>query len=114
MKRIISPFLRYHSFPYESDIMLPLIDTPVSASEWVDLVINPAGYGRLYVAKNNSREKWQEMMNRLKSLFVSELANCGFHLLNLTKNKGRTTDHLRNKEAILEDYFIIRDLGKFL
>jgi len=56
------PVLRYHSFPYESNTMLPVIDTPISSSEWSELVIDPRGIARLFVAKDKELDEWDEMM----------------------------------------------------
>jgi hypothetical protein len=45
------PVVRYHSVPYASDTMLPLLDTPMSANGWADLYIDTRGKGKLFIAK---------------------------------------------------------------
>lgn len=103
------PVLRYRSFPYKSDFMLPILDTPMSASGWADLFIDPSGKGKLFIAKEKALDEWIEMMNRLKELFFVELTKKGYHLLALTKDLRHLNEYLSKKQAILEDYFIIRD-----
>ena len=107
------PILRYHSFPYKSDMMLPIIDTPRSSSKWSDLVIDPRGKARLFVAKDKKLDEWDEMMNKLKDLFIEEVAKKEYHLLELTKDEAHLKEYLSKKEVILRDYFIIEDLGSF-
>lgn len=107
------PILRYHSFPYESDMMLPIIDTPISSSKWSDLVIDLRGKARLFVAKDKKLDERDEMMNKLEDLFIEEVAKKEYHLLELTKDEAHLNEYLSKKEAILRDYFIIEDLGSF-
>jgi hypothetical protein len=38
-----TPILRYRSFPYAANFMLPILDTPMSDSGWADLFIDPHG-----------------------------------------------------------------------
>jgi|LGVF01.1.fsa_nt_gb hypothetical protein len=108
------PILRYRSFPYESDTMLPVIDTPISSSEWSDLVIDPRGKARLFIAEDKELDEWQEMMSKLQELFIEAVARKEYHLLGLTKDKAYLNEYLSKKEAILQDCFIIEDLGTFV
>lgn len=103
------PVVRYRSFPYASDFMVPILDTPTSDSGWADLFIDTRGKGKLYIAKNKTLAEWYEMMNRLKQLFYSELARKDCHLLGLTKDRDHLTQYLSKKQNILEDYYIIQD-----
>ena len=38
-----APIVRYRSFPYASNFMLPILDTPMSDSGWADLFIDTRG-----------------------------------------------------------------------
>jgi len=112
-RRVYKPIMRYHSFPYESDTMLPVIDTPISSSEWSELVIDPRGRARLFVAKDKELHEWEEMMYELRDLFIEEVAKKEYHLLGLTKDKAHLNEYLRKKEEILRNCFLIEDLGHF-
>lgn len=112
-RRGYQPVLRYHSFPYESNTMLPVIDTPISSSEWSELVINPRGVARLFVAKDNELDEWDKMMCELRDLFIEEVAKKEYHLLGLTKDRAHLNEYLSKKEEILRDCFVIVDLGQF-
>jgi len=112
-RRMYKPIIRYHSFPYESDTMLPVIDTPICSSEWPELVIDPRGRARLFVAKNKELDEWDEMMCELRDLFIEEVSKKEYHLLGLTKDKAHLNEYLSKKEEILRDYFIIEDLRHF-
>jgi tetratricopeptide (TPR) repeat protein len=103
------PVLRYRSCPFESEYMLPILDTPMSANGWVDLFINPSGKARLFIAREKTQAEWVEMMDRLRQLFYAELAKEHCHLLALTKYKIHLTYYLFQKQKILEDYFIVQD-----
>lgn len=108
-KKSLIPIVRYRSFPYASDFMLPLLDTPMSASGWADLFIDNEGKGKLFFSKNKTEAEWYEMMNRLKQLLLNELARKNYHLLGLTKDKTHLNEYLSKKQGILADYFIIHD-----
>ncbi len=112
-RRAYKPIMRYHSFPYESDTMLPVIDTPISSSEWSELVIDPRGRARLFAAKDKELDEWDEMMCELRDLFIEEVAKKEYHLLGLTKDKAHLNEYLIKKEEILRDCFVIEDLGHF-
>ena len=103
------PIVRYRSFPYASDFMLPILDTPMSDSGWADLFIDTRGKAKLFIAKEKTLDEWCEMMERLRQLFFVELAKKDYHLLGLTKDKSHLYQYFSQKQAILEDYFIIRD-----
>ncbi len=103
------PVLRYCSVPYASDFMFPVLDTPMSSSGWADLYIDTRGKARLFMARKNTDAQWYEMMDRLKSLFLTTLSAVDCHLLGLTKDKARLEQYLTEKQAILRDYFIIQD-----
>jgi hypothetical protein len=104
-----SPILRYRSFPYASDFMLPVLDTPMSMSGWADLFIDTRGKAKLFIARDKTLPEWYELMNRLKQLLYTELACVDYHLLGLTKDKTRLNDYLAKKQAILADYYLIMD-----
>lgn len=106
-------FIRYHSFPYQSESMLPILDTPVSANLWGELAIDPQGGARLFMAKYNESNEWVKMMGKLRELFVSELNKKDNHLLGLTKDKTHLDEYLKKKEDILKNYYDIEDLGNF-
>jgi hypothetical protein len=103
------PIVRYRSFPYASDFMLPILDTPMSDSGWADLFIDTRGKAKLFIAKQKTLNEWYEMMERLRQLFFGELAKKGYHLLGLTKDQVQLHEYFSKKQEILEDYFIIRD-----
>jgi hypothetical protein len=103
------PILRYRSFPYASDFMLPVLDTPMSMSGWAELFIDTRGRAKLFIALDKTLAEWYELMNRLKQLFYSELARANYHLLGLTKDKAHLSEYLAKKQAILEDYYLIMD-----
>ena len=103
------PVVRYRSFPYASDFMFPILDTPMSESGWADLFIDPRGKAKLYIAKERSLKEWVEMMEKLRQLFFGELAKKGYHLLGLTKDQAHLHEYLSKKLRILEDYFYIQD-----
>ncbi len=108
------PFLiRYRSHPVCDETMLPILDVPMSASNWSELVVNPQGKARLFTAKDNSDKQWVEMMGKLQQLLIDEMRKKRNHLLAFTKGKDHLNEYLKRKEAILQDYFIIEDLGKF-
>jgi len=104
------PILRYRSFPYTCDYMLPILDTPMSTSGWADLFIDPRGKAKLFIAKEKNMSEWYEMMNKLRQLFRNELAKKDHHLLGLTQDKIHLNQYLSKKHDILTDYFIIQDL----
>jgi hypothetical protein len=103
------PIVRFRSFPYASDAMLPILDTPMSDSGWSDLFIDTRGKARLYMAKEKTLNEWYEMMGRLRQLFFGELAKTGYHLLGLTKDQMHLHEYFLKKQRILRDYFIIQD-----
>ena len=107
------PIVRYRFFPYASDFMLPLLDTPMSASGWADLYVDPQGKARLFIAKQKTLAEWYEMMDRLKQLLFAELAKKEYHLLGLTKDAAQLSQYLFQKQEILKDYFMIEDLKLF-
>ena len=101
------PIVRYRSFPYASDFLLPVLDTPMSDSDWADLFIDTRGKGRLFIAKDKTLEQWYEMMERLRQLFFEELTKKGYHLLSLTKDPTHLHEYFTKKQMILEDFFTI-------
>jgi hypothetical protein len=103
------PIVRYRSFPYASDFMLPILDTPLSDSGWADLFIDTRGRAKLFIAKQRTLKEWYEMMERLRQLFFGELARKGYHLLGLTKDQMHLNEYFLKKQRILEDYFIVMD-----
>lgn len=103
------PIVRYRSFPYASDFMLPILDTPLSDSGWADLFIDTRGKAKLFIAKQKTLAEWYEMMERLRQLFYCELTRKGYHLLGLTKDQRQLHDYFIQKQMILEDYFIMLD-----
>jgi predicted DNA-binding protein YlxM (UPF0122 family) len=103
------PIVRFRSFPYTSNFMLPILDTPMSESGWADLFIDPQGKAKLYIAKDKSLNEWFEMMERLRQLFFEELGKKGYHLLGLTKDQMHLYEYFSKKQKILEDYFIVQD-----
>lgn len=105
------PIVRYRSIPYASDFLFPILDTPISANGWADLIIDTRGRSKLFISKENTDLEWIEMMNRLKQLFYNELAKKNDHLLGLTKDGSHLNQYLLNKQKILEDYFIIQEWG---
>jgi hypothetical protein len=104
------PILRYRSFSYPSEHLLPVLDMPPGRNGWADLVIDPRGRGRLFVAKMRTDQEWQEMMVRLRKLYVDSVAIFDYHLLGLTKNPQQMDRYLSAKTEILSDYFDIRDI----
>jgi hypothetical protein len=103
------PVIRYRSFPYISEYMLPILDTPMSAGGWADLFINPQGKGKLFISKEKTEAEWYEMMEKLRQLLYSELVNKNYHLLGLTKDKARLNSYFARKMDILKDYYIVQD-----
>lgn len=103
------PILRYRSFPYASDFLLPILDTPMSESGWADLFIDTRGKAKLFIAKQKTLEEWYQMMERLRQLFFGELAKKGNHLLGLTKDQSHLYDYFSKKQMILEEYFTVID-----
>jgi hypothetical protein len=104
-----APIVRYRSFPYASDFVLPILDTPMSDSGWADLFIDTRGKAKLFIAQEKTLKEWYEMMERLRQLFFGELAKKGYHLLGLTKDKTHLNEYLSKKQKILDDYFITID-----
>ena len=104
-----TPILRYRSFPYASKFMLPILDTPMSVSGWADMMIDPFGKAKLFIAKQITMEEWYKMMERLRQLFYGELGKKGNHLLGLTKDQGHLEDYLSKKQRIIEEYFTVID-----
>ncbi len=107
------PVVRYRSFPYASDYMLPLLDTPMSASGWADLFIDPRGKANLFISKEKTEDEWYELMDKLKQLLHDELARDDFHLLGLAKDKIRLDRYQAQKQDILADYFVIQEWKMF-
>jgi len=101
-----TPVVRYRSFPYESEFMFPILDTPMSDSNWADLFIDPHGRGKLFIAKQKTLSEWYEMMGRLRQLFFGELAKKGNHFLGLVQDVHHLHEYSRQKQTILNDYFI--------
>ena len=104
-----TPILRYRSFPYASDFMLPILDTPMSDSGWADLFIDTRGKAKLFIAKQKTLAEWYEMMDRLRQLFFGVLEKKGNHLLGLTKDQQHLNEYFFKKQRILEDYFTVLD-----
>jgi hypothetical protein len=103
------PILRYRSFPYSSNFMLPILDTPMSDSGWADLFIDTRGKAKLFIAKQKTLEQWCEMMARLRELFLSELTRNNYHLLGLTKDTINLNSYLVQKQKILDEYYTVID-----
>jgi len=103
------PIVRFRSFPFASDFMLPILDTPMSDSGWADLFIDTRGKAKLYVAREKTLDEWHELMERLRQLFFGELTKKGYHLLGLTKDQMHMHEYFSKKQKILEDFFIIQD-----
>ena len=103
------PVVRYRSYPYVSDYILPLLDTPMSASGWADLFIDPRGKGKLFISREKTETEWYEMMAKLKQLFDDVLAKRSYHLLGLTKDKTLLNYYLARKMDVLKDYYVIQD-----
>jgi hypothetical protein len=103
------PIVRYRSFPYASDFMLPLLDTPMSANGWADLFIDTRGRAKLFVAKERTLAQWSQMLDELRQLLYSELARKGHHLLGLTKDPTHLNEYLVKKQAILAKHYHIED-----
>jgi hypothetical protein len=103
------PVVRYRSCSYVSDYILPILDTPMSASGWADLFIDPRGKGKLFVSREKTETEWYEMMAKLKQLFDDILAKRNYHLLGLTKDKTLLNYYLARKMDILKDYYLIQD-----
>lgn len=103
------PIVRYRSFPYASDVMLPLLDTPMSANGWADLFIDTRGRAKLFVAKERTQAQWCEMLDELKQLLYSELARKDYHLLGLTRDPTHLNEYLVKKQAILAKHYHIDD-----
>jgi hypothetical protein len=103
------PVVRFRSFPYASDFMLPILDTPMSDSGWSDLFIDTRGRAKLFVATEKTLSEWYEMMGRLRQLFFGELASKGYHLLGLTQDETHLHEYFAKKQRILGDYYIIQD-----
>jgi len=104
-----APIVRYRSFPYASDFMLPILDTPMSDSGWADLFIDTRGKAKLFIAKQKALQEWYEMMEKLRQLFFAELARKDYHLLGLTKDPIHLYEYFCKKQRILDDYFIVAD-----
>ena len=104
-----TPVLRYRSFPYAPEYMLPILDTPMSDSGWADLFIDTRGKAKLFIAKQKTLAEWYEMMDRLRQLFFAELGKKGNHLLGLTKDQHHLNEYFFKKQRILEDYFTVLD-----
>jgi hypothetical protein len=104
-----TPILRYHSTPYSSDYMLPILDTPISTSGWADLFIDLHGRGKLFITREKSLSEWCEMMAKLRQLFYNALADKNYHLLGITKDKVYLKGYLEKKMEILKNYYIILD-----
>ncbi len=107
-----TPVVRYHTVPYASDTMLPILDTPMSANGWADLYIDTRGKGKLFIAKEKTVSEWNEMMIKLRQLFYSEMAKKDYHLLDLTKDKSHLNHYLSQKQNILADYYLIQDFSQ--
>jgi hypothetical protein len=103
------PIVRYRSFPYASDFMLPLLDTPMSANGWADLFIDTRGRAKLFVAKERTLAQWYEMLDELKQLLYFELARKNYHLLGLTRDPTHLNEYLVKKQAILAKHYHIDD-----
>jgi hypothetical protein len=103
------PIVRYRSFPYASDFMLPLLDTPMSANGWADLFIDPRGRAKLFVAKERTLAQWYQMLDELRQLLYSELAKKDHHLLGLTSDSTHLNEYLVKKQAILAKHYHIGD-----
>ena len=101
------PVVRFKSFPYASDFMLPILDTPMSDSGWADLFVDTRGEARLYIAMKKTLEEWKEMMEKLRQLFFEELVKSSNHLLVFTKDKTHLYEYFVRKQQILKDYFIV-------
>jgi hypothetical protein len=108
------PVVRYRSFPCASDYLQPVLDTPLSENGWADLVIDPRGRAKLFIAKDKTLEQWYEMLNRLRTLYFAEVALKDYHLLGLTKDAAQMAHYLAEKQAILADYYLIQDYSGFL
>lgn len=106
------PIVRYCTFPFASETLLPLVDTPPTLPGWADLVISPSGRGRLFIAMDKDPFEWQQMMNLLKELLIDTLKSVEFRLLSLTKNADLQDEYLTKKESILRECFLIKELNR--
>jgi hypothetical protein len=107
------PVLRYRSFLFASEFMLPILDTPVSDSGWAELFINPSGKARLFIAKQKTLAEWYEMMKKLKQLFNRALTGTDYHFLGLTKDYTHLNQYFAEKQEILADYYVIQNWSLF-
>ena len=103
------PIFRYHSVPYVSEFMLPILDVPISDSGWADLYINPHGTAKLFIAKEKTLAEWYKMMDTLKTLFYGELGKKGYHFLGLAKDKVQLNHYYALKQEILKEYYVIKN-----
>jgi hypothetical protein len=103
------PIVRYRSFPYASDFMLPLLDTPMSANGWADLFIDTRGRAKLFVARERTLAQWHQMLGELRQLLYSELAKKDYRLLGLTRDPTHLNEYLAKKQAILAKHYCIDD-----
>jgi hypothetical protein len=104
-----TPIVRYRSFPYASDHLLPLLDTPISDSGWADLFIDTRGRAKLFVAKDRTLPQWCEMLEELRQLLYAELARKDYHLLGLTRDPTHLNEYMVKKQAILAMYYHTED-----
>lgn len=102
-----TPILRYRSFPYATDYMLPILDTPMSCNGWADLYIDTRGKSTLFIAKDQTTAGWHEMMRRLQQLFQQTVAQSGYHFLAITRNSALLHAYMAAKYSILADYYLI-------
>ena len=112
-RRVYKTIVRYHSFPYEADTMLPVIDTPISSSEWAELVIDPRGKARLFVAKDKelddlfligvkARKRLHELLDEGKTKPIETTAIMDRAFQQRRVLEGKSTENRDNNKLIYD------------
>ena len=74
---------------------------PISDQKWKRTVSSKTLLSQLFVK------------SRLQQLLIDEMRKKKNRLLGLTKDETHLREYLSQKEAILRDYYVVQDLGKF-
>ena len=83
----------------------------MSCNGWADLFIDTRGHAKLFISREKAEEEWVEMMNALRALFFEELSRNDCRFLRFTRDSAHLDRYFVQKQEILAEYFIIRDLG---
>lgn len=106
------PIVRWRTVPPTWPYYLPLCDYPMANVYWLDLYVRQEGQAQLFRPKPGTTvARWQTMLQMLEHLWLETLAQVGYQLVSLTKDRQRLDRFFEEKYRILHDYFEISEVN---